>query len=123
TFYLLANRTIDGLMHKDRVKLALIASYKNKTIFDQFIKPYKSWFLKEERKKLRHLGAMLKFSYSLDATKRQVVNHLSFAEKKEKLVITLHCVGDVAPEVYQTEKQKKHLEKAIKEDLELRIEL
>ncbi|UOQ48855.1 Ppx/GppA family phosphatase [Gracilibacillus caseinilyticus] len=121
TFYLLANRTIDGLMHKDRLRIALIASYKNKTIFKQFIRPYKTWFLKEERKKLRHLGAILKFSYCLDATRRQVVRDITFDHQKDTLVIELHCNGDAAPEEYQSEKQKKHLEKAIKKEVILRF--
>ncbi|MGP4042086.1 Ppx/GppA phosphatase family protein [Gracilibacillus sp. D59] len=122
TFYLLANRTIDGLMHKDRLQLALIASFKNKTIFKQFIKPYKQWFLKEEQKKLRHLGALLKFSYCLDATKRQVVKEMSFDFRKDTLTIILHCDGDAKPEEYQSEKQKKHVEKAIKKDVELKFD-
>jgi exopolyphosphatase / guanosine-5'-triphosphate,3'-diphosphate pyrophosphatase len=119
TFYLLANRTIDGLMHKERLMLALIASYKNKTIFKQFIGPYKDWFLKEERKKLRHLGALLKFTYCLDATKRQIVKELDITKKQRKLVITLYCSGDYTPEEYQAEKQKNHLEKIIKMDVDL----
>ncbi|WP_163580967.1 Ppx/GppA family phosphatase [Gracilibacillus saliphilus] len=123
TFYLLANRTIDGLMHKDRLQLALIASYKNKTVFKQFIKPYKKWFLKEERKKLRHLGALLKFSYCLDATRRQVVKQITCDNDNDTLTITLHCDGDAKPEEYQSEKQKKHVEKAIKKDVELKFVL
>ncbi|WP_058306051.1 exopolyphosphatase [Gracilibacillus massiliensis] len=123
TFYLLANRTIDGLMHKDRLRLALIASYKNKTVFKQFIKPYKSWFLKDERKRLRHLGALLKFSYCLDATKRQVIKDISCTHKNNKLYVTLLCEGDATPEEYQSEKQKKHVEKAIKKEIELNFKL
>ncbi|GAB2534511.1 Ppx/GppA family phosphatase [Gracilibacillus alcaliphilus] len=121
TFYLLANRTIDGLMHKDRLKLALIASYKNKTVFKQFIQPYKSWFLKEERDKLQDLGAILKFCYCLDATKRQAVQDLQFKWKKHTLVITLLCKDDTMPEEYQSEKQKKHLEKTIKREIQLKF--
>lgn len=123
TFYLLANRTIDGLLHKDRLQLALIASYKNKTVFKQFIKPYKEWFLKSEQKKLRHLGALLKFSYCLDATKRQVVKEISCAMQGDTLFITLYCNGDAKPEEYQSEKQKKHVEKVVKKNVELKFVL
>ncbi|WP_163539541.1 exopolyphosphatase [Gracilibacillus sp. YIM 98692] len=119
TFYLLANRTIDGLTHKERLMLALIASYKNKTVFKQFIHPYKSWFLKEERKKLKRLGALLKFSYCLDATKRQIVKDIHPYMKNSKLWLELSCEGDWMPEEYQAEKQKKHLEKAAKTNIEL----
>ncbi|UOQ43616.1 Ppx/GppA family phosphatase [Halobacillus salinarum] len=119
TFYLLANRTIDGLMHIERLRLALLASFKNKTIFKQFLNPYKKWFLKSERKKLRLLGALLKFCYSLDSTRRQTVQDLYVASHDGELHITVYCTGDWMPEEYQSEKQKKHLEKALKRSIEL----
>ncbi|WP_152655376.1 exopolyphosphatase [Oceanobacillus sp. CFH 90083] len=119
TFYLLANRTIDGLEHRERLKLALVASYKNKTVFKQFIQPYKSWFLKEERQKLLDLGALLKFTYCLDATKRQIVEKIDFHLKKKKAIIRIYTNANAMPEEYQAEKQKKHLEKAIGKELEL----
>ncbi|MFD1065969.1 exopolyphosphatase [Oceanobacillus locisalsi] len=119
TFYLLANRTIDGLEHQERLKLALVASYKNKTVFKQFIEPYKSWFLKEERHKLLDLGSLLKFTYCLDATKRQVVEEVSFQLQKNSLLIRVYTNANAMPEAYQAEKQKKHVEKAIRKDVEL----
>ncbi|SER58063.1 exopolyphosphatase / guanosine-5'-triphosphate,3'-diphosphate pyrophosphatase [Gracilibacillus ureilyticus] len=119
TFYLLANRTIDGLMHRERLMIALIASYKNKTVFKQFIQPYKNWFLKEERKKILHLGALLKFTYCLDATKRQVVKDIHIKKRQQKLTFSIYCDGDCTPEEYQAEKQKKHLEKLAKMDVDL----
>ncbi|WP_181349342.1 Ppx/GppA family phosphatase [Thalassobacillus sp. CUG 92003] len=119
TFYLLANRTIDGFMHMERLKIALMASFKNKTTFKQFIQPYKKWFLKEEEKKIFLLGAMLKFVYSLDSTKRQVIDRLELAQDGEELAIRLYGSQDWLPEEYQAEKQKKHLEKALKRQIEL----
>ncbi|RDW15532.1 Ppx/GppA family phosphatase [Oceanobacillus chungangensis] len=121
TFYLLANRTIDGLMHIDRLKLALIASYKNKTVFKQFIDPFHNWFLKKDRKKLYTLGALLKFTYSLDATKRQVVQDFDFTISKGAIILTLYCNSDFMPEEYQANKQKKHLEKALHNTIELKF--
>ncbi|RWZ55321.1 exopolyphosphatase [Halobacillus fulvus] len=119
TFYLLANRTIDGLMHMERLRLALMASFKNKTVFKQFLQPYKKWFLKEERKKIRLLGALLKFCYSLDSTRRHTVEDLQLTTRGGDLYMTLYCKGEWMPEEYQTEKQKKHLEKSLKRTIEL----
>ncbi|MCA0983985.1 Ppx/GppA family phosphatase [Halobacillus yeomjeoni] len=119
TFYLLANRTIDGLMHKERLRLALMASFKNKTVYKQFMNPYKDWFLKEERKKLRLLGALLKFCYSLDSTRRRTITDLDVDVQKEDIQVTCYCDHEWMPEEYQAEKQKKHLEKAIKKGVEL----
>lgn len=119
TFYLLANRTIDGLSHRDKLKIALVSSFKNKTVFKQFTRPYKSWLTKSERKKLRLLGALLKFIYCLDATKRQVVTDIDVEVKRKKIKLTIYTKKNAAPEIYQAEKQKKHLEKALKRDLVL----
>jgi exopolyphosphatase/guanosine-5'-triphosphate,3'-diphosphate pyrophosphatase len=120
TFYLLSNRTIDGLMHTDRLKMSLIASYKSKTTFKQYIRPYKQWFIKEERKKLALLGAMLKFTYSLDDTNRQTVQDLKLTLKKDQTInLTFYCDKDFLPEQYQAEKQKKHLEKLLKKSIRL----
>ncbi|MFD1848746.1 Ppx/GppA family phosphatase [Oceanobacillus bengalensis] len=121
TFYLLANRTIDGLMHIDRLRLALIASFKSKNTFKQFVGPFEEWFLKEEKEKLSVLGALLKFSYCLDATKRQVVKDLDIEMNDRELTITLYCDKDFHPEQYQTNKQKKHLEKALHKDINLQF--
>lgn len=117
TFYLLANRTIDGLMHKERVMIALIASYKNKTLFKQFIKPFKHWFTNHERKKLQRLGAILRFGYCLDATKRQAVKQFHFNHDELAIHLTFYCDKNSMSEAYQCEKQKKHLEKALDKDI------
>ncbi|WP_371932646.1 Ppx/GppA phosphatase family protein [Bacillus carboniphilus] len=56
SFYLLANRTIDGMLHKQRLTIALLASFKNKATFKQYLHPFRLWFTREEQKKLRILG-------------------------------------------------------------------
>ncbi|WP_411954528.1 exopolyphosphatase [Alkalibacillus sp. S2W] len=113
SFYLLANRTIDGLTHKERLRLALLASFKNKSVYKRFLKPYKNWFSKSERQKLRILGAILKLAYSLNSTKRQVLSDVNVSVEEEKIFIECFCNQDYKPEAYQAEKQKKHLEKAL----------
>jgi len=119
TFYLLANRTIDGLSHKERLTLALVASFKNKTVFKQFIEPFKDWFPKQEKKKICLLGSILKFTYCLDATKRQVVKDFDMDVSEEQITFSIYCTDDYKPEQYQTEKQKKHLEKTLGKNIEL----
>ncbi|MGV2622881.1 UNVERIFIED_CONTAM: Ppx/GppA family phosphatase [Halobacillus marinus] len=121
TFYLLANRTIDGLMHTDRLRLALLASFKNKTVFKQFLSPFKEWFLKEERKKLRLMGALLKLCYSLDSTRRQAVEKLEVEVTSEEVLLICHCKGAWMAEEYQAEKHKKHLEKSIKRSITMQF--
>ena len=73
TFYLLANQSINGLLHKDRVKLAFIASYKNKTLLKQYSETFESWFTKKEMEDIRVAGTLAKLASALDSSKRAIV--------------------------------------------------
>lgn len=121
TFYLLSNRTIDGLLHKERVIVALMASFKNKETFKRNIALYETWFSKEELAKYSLLGAIIKMAYSLNATKRDIVETIELEEKDDKLVFSIKCSEDWKPEQYQVEKQKKHLEKQLKKTVDFKF--
>ncbi|KKI93875.1 exopolyphosphatase [Bacillus sp. SA1-12] len=121
TFYLLANRTIDGLLHRERLIIALIASFTSKAAFKRNVIPFNQWFTKEELNKYRLLGAILKFSYSLHATKRNIIDDIDLRLNDEELLFTFSCQKDWKPEQYQVEKQKKHLEKQIKKSITLKF--
>lgn len=113
TFYLIANRSINGMNHKERIITALIASYKNKESFKRYIKPFNQWFKKEEIEKIRLIGSIIKFAYSLHLTKRNIIDQIDLQVKGQELVFNISCLHDWQPEVYQVEKQKKHLEKQL----------
>ncbi|MDZ5470591.1 Ppx/GppA family phosphatase [Bacillus sp. 31A1R] len=118
TFYLLANQSIDGLDHKERLKLAMVSSFKNKTLLRQYIEPFLDWFTKEELEEIRIGGALTKLASSLDASKRGIVKDvkLSFEENGD-VTLTVLCTGNFFVERYQVEKQIRHLEKAIKQSI------
>ncbi|MTH53108.1 exopolyphosphatase [Bacillus mangrovi] len=119
TFYLLANRTIDGMNHKDRLKTALVASYVGKSALKQYLEPVQEWFTKDEQRMIRTTGAVLKFVYSLNSTKRDIVKSLNMEVKGGTLVIYADCRADWGPEAYQTEKNKKHVEKLFRMPVEV----
>ncbi|KIL44700.1 Ppx/GppA family phosphatase [Jeotgalibacillus soli] len=119
TFYLIANRSIDGVLHRDRIKIAALASFKNKSTLKQFLVPFTSWFTKEEMQQMRELGALLKFAYSLNSSKRDIVKQLEVGKNDSGLTITVYATGNTLAEEYQAEKQKKHLEKSIKTTIDL----
>ncbi len=119
TFYLLANRTIDGLFHKERMIVALIASYTSKSGFKRYVTPYSQWFSKEEIHTYRLLGAILKFAYSLNATKRNIIKSIDLCMDEEGLTFLITCHHDWKPEQYQAEKSKKHLEKLLKRPISI----
>jgi len=114
TFYLLTNRTILGLSHRERVQLALIASYKGKGNFRQYIEPFKDWFTKEEQKKISLIGALLKIAEGLNITKRNLVKDIEISPQKDTWVMNIKCNDDFKPEKYQMERQKKYIEKLLK---------
>lgn len=121
TFYLLSNRTIDGLLHKERVIIALMGSFKNKGVFKRNVALYEKWFTKDELAKYTLLGAIIKMAYSLNATKRDIVEKIELEQHEEVLVFSVQCREDWKPEQYQVEKQKKHLEKQLKQTVEFRF--
>lgn len=121
TFYLLSNRNIDGLMHRERLMVALLASYKSKESFKQYIVPFIDWFSKEELKRLRFLGTLLKFSHSLNGTKRGIVKKIKIDNRDQVIVINLYCDQDWMYEQDQAEKQKRQVEKVVKKTILLKF--
>ena len=119
TFYLIANQSIEGLSHVDRVKLALLASYKNRDYFQRFAQPFEHWITKEELKKLRDFGALLKFVYALNMTKRNVVKKIVVEQVNEIIQIKLTTSERAIAEMTQAEKQKKHIERVFKKNVQL----
>ncbi|MEO4054306.1 Ppx/GppA family phosphatase [Solibacillus sp. CAU 1738] len=115
TFYLIANQSVVGMSHVERIKLALLASYKNRDYFRRFAQPFATWISREELKELRDIGALLKFVYALNVSKRNIVNAVKFARIKGEIHIFVTTKGSAAAEIYEAEKQKKHIERVFKQ--------
>lgn len=123
TFYILLNRNLDGLPHRDRIRMALLASYNSKSSFKQNIKPFKEWFSDPEREKLKILGALLKFSFILNSTKRDIVQDVQFLIKDGGIHLELYCNNSWLVEQQEAEKHIKHLENAIGKNICLHFSL
>lgn len=119
TFYLLANQSIAGMNHADRVKLALLASYKNRDYFNRFSAPFEAWYTKEEMKKLRDFGALLKFIYALNVSKRHVVSKIALEHEGDNLRLEVTTKERAIAEAYQIERQKKHIERVVKKSINI----
>ena len=119
TFYLIANQSLPGLSHVDRVKLALIASYKNRDYFQRFAQPFETWISKEELKKLRDFGAIMKFVYALNMTKRNVVKNIAIERIRDEVQIEFKTSERAIAEMAQANKQKKHIERVFKRNVKL----
>lgn len=119
TFYIIANQSIPGLNHRERVKLALLASYKNKEYFRRFSKPFTTWFTKEQLKTLRDYGALLKFVHALNITKRNVVKKIQLTLKDDCLHLFIYAEDGAMAEKYRASIQKKHIERLFKKRVDI----
>lgn len=119
TFYLIANQSIDGLNHKERVKLALLASYKNKDYYQRFASPFTGWMTREEYRKIRDFGAILKFVYALNISKRNIVHTLELHKEDDFVHLNIYVKKNGMAEKYQAERHKKHLERVLKTTINL----
>ena len=121
TFYLLANQSIAGLNHVDRVKLALLASYKNKDYFRRFSAPFITWISREELKTLKDYGAMLKFIYALNVSKRNIVESVELEKVEDVIHVSVIVKEGHLPmaEIYQCDRQKKHIERIFKKPVQI----
>src|SRR5699024_7756176 len=114
------NSNINGIVHKDRVRLALMASYKNKTLL-QFYADETDWLDDDEVEDIQALGSILKFANALNVSDTGVVKELYLEEKDDEMVQTVEYQGDPSAEEYQAKRQKKLIEKIMNEDKELRF--
>lgn len=118
TYYILSNSSLNGISHKNRVKLALLASYKNKSLL-KFYEDETKWFNSDERDTIQLLGSILKFAYALNISNTNIVKTLYLEKQAENFNLVVEYVGDAIAEEYQAERQKKHIEKIIKSKLNL----
>lgn len=124
TFYILSNTALDGMNHKQRIILALLASFKNKSTFAQFASPFTSWFKEGELEQIEILGALLKLAYFLNTTNRNIIEHFTLEDKKtNSFTLTVECNDDFLFEQEKSEKHIKHLEKALSKDVTLNFRL
>ena len=122
TFYLLANQSISGLLHKERVKLALIASYKNKTLLKQYDESFESWFTKKEMEDIRVAGTIAKLTSALDSSKRAIVEKVKLEKvSADVLQLLVYYKERAFVEQYETEKHIRQLEKALSKTIGLKF--
>lgn len=116
TYYIIANSSINGLSHKERVRLALLASFKNKTLLKFFSKET-GWYTDEEISLIQSLGGIIKFVNAMNISNTNLVSQLTLAQHDNKFELTVFCKGEPIAEEYQSNRQKKHIEKIIKDEL------
>lgn len=116
TFYIISNSNLQGFNHKDRVRLALLASYKNRSLFNQYVKNVEDWYSEEEIETLLHLGSIIKFAEALNDSHVNMVTDIQLSKNKDsedKFELTVTYNGEVIAEKYRANKHKNHLERVL----------
>ncbi|HUP79864.1 MAG TPA: hypothetical protein VM260_15030, partial [Pirellula sp.] len=119
TFHLITTNDFKGLNNKDRLALALVASFKSKRVLEQHIEAFPKWFDQKLLKSLELLGSIVKLVDALDLTERQIVTDIHVASTKDGLTLTLDTNGSARFELQRSTRHKKHLERAIDQSIEI----
>lgn len=120
TFYLLSNMNLPGYSHLKRLRLALLSSYRNRSLFNQYLEDFEGWFTKDEETLLQLLGGILKFSEALNDSQTGPINALklnALSDGNYRLDIYHH--KPIIAEKYRAERHAKHLERALDGQLSL----
>lgn len=115
TFYIISNTNLHGFNHKDRVRLALLASYKNRSLYKQYTKTVSNWFSDDEKDVLFYLGCIIKFAEALSDSHVNFVKDMNLVETDDNEEYELHItyMGDAIAEEYRANKHKNHLERVL----------
>lgn len=119
TFYIISNSELNGLTHKERVIIGLLASYKNKSLFNQYIEPFHHWFTISYIDQIRYLGGLIKFANALNDSHMNVIRKMELKKNNDGYELLLYHKGPVIAEKYRAMRQKKHLNRVIQKDLTL----
>ncbi|WP_170006907.1 exopolyphosphatase [Staphylococcus nepalensis] len=118
TYYIIANSMIDGFSHEDRVKLAMLASFKNKSLL-KFYNQETKWLRGKALDNIQFLGGIIKFVNALNISHTNPVERLELRHDSNGFTLYVHYIGEPIAESYQSLRQKKHIEKILKENLSI----
>lgn len=120
SFYLIANSNLNGFSHKQRVILALLASYKNKSLTRKFLSSLNDWFTSEEMDLIRQAGCLMKFTEALLVTQvNEIISMLFEKTAKKTYRLVVEWQHDPLAEEYRATRQKKNLETVINKSITL----
>lgn len=114
TFYVISNTNLHGFDHFDRARLALLASYKNRSLYKQYLKTLEGWFSEEEIELLLKLGSIIKFSEALNDSHVNTIEEISLDKSEDDgYDLTVSYSGEIVSEQFQAGKQRNHFERAV----------
>lgn len=114
TFYLISNMNLLGFSHRRRLRLALLASYKNRSLLKQFLEDFPGWFSDQEIEEIIAMGGLVKFSAALNDSKTNPISKLTLKPISEShYALDIRSDRPTLAEEYRTSRHKKHLERSL----------
>lgn len=95
------------------MRLALLASFKNKTLLKLYSEET-NWFSDDELSDIQALGGIIKFVNALNISNTNSVQDVKLQSTKEGYDLFVNDQGESIAESYQSNRQKKHIEKVLK---------
>lgn len=119
TFYIISNSELNAITHKERIVIALLASYKNRSLFNQYLEPFNQWFTVSFIDQLKAFGGMIKFANALNDSHMNVVKDILLHKKDDGYELLIYHKGSVIAESYRALRQKKHISRILKKSFVL----
>lgn len=120
TFYLLSNMNLFGFSHIERLRLALLSSYRNRSLFNQYLEDFDGWFSESTQIELQKLGGVIKFCQALNDSQTAPIHTLNLSRETDgNFTLTIEHHGPIVAEKYRTNRHIKHLERALDGKLSL----
>lgn len=124
TYYVISNTNIHGFDHYDRVRLALLASYKNRSLYQQYIENLEGWFSVEEQDLLLKLGSIIKFAEALNDSHVNMIEEIKLTKSKKRgYDLLVKYIGEIVSEKYQAEKQRNHFERVLGDKVNITFQI
>lgn len=120
TFYMLSNMDLLGFSHPLRLRLALLASYRNRSLYHQYLEDFANWLSPEETIAFEKVGGILKFARALNDSRTGPIKNINLKRKNDgHYVLEIYHDRPIVAEYYKTQRQRKHLERVLDRKLDL----
>lgn len=114
TFYLVSNMSLLGFSHQKRLRLALLSSFRNRSLMKQYYEGYQGWLNDQEFEELETLGGVLKFSAALNDSKTGPIQKLKLNKNKDgSYQLDIYHDNTIVAEKYRIARHRKHFERSL----------
>jgi exopolyphosphatase/guanosine-5'-triphosphate,3'-diphosphate pyrophosphatase len=123
TYYLLSNVLLPGLTHRERLLVAMVASYKNQKLLQRQVAEHADIVFKSDKSVIELLGSLLQLARSLDRSMTQPIRSVQIREKKDHLRMHCETSNPNAMEFQFIQDAVERFAKAIKRPVQISVDV